>query len=163
MSFQVSGTDQLYLPTWCVCVLSGEGLGQYITYSEVLREFKQTALFLWFNKQLVLTSCAVSSCFYSTANVEFIYFTMKQSWSTVPYHPCRSTKSILMDSFYESIDAQVTYCPLSCSCTWKKVGEMEISLISVKDKVSSTKELSALLNFEEKFSNRPFSSSNQVS
>lgn len=40
-------------------------------------------------------------------------------------------------------------------------GEMEITLISVKDKVSST--LSASFNFVEKLRNRPISNSNQVS
>lgn len=56
MLLKASGTESPYLPTCCVYVLSGQVLlGQYITYSEVLGEFRQAATFWWFNKQLVLT------------------------------------------------------------------------------------------------------------
>jgi len=57
----------------------------------------------------------------------------------------------------------VTCCPLPGSHTLKKDREMEISLISIKDKVSSSKVLSALLNLEEKFWDRPSASSNEAS
>lgn len=91
---------------------------------------------------MVLTSSIVSSCFDSTANVKLLLSEVELEYHSLPSMYV-GVLSILLACYYKSIDAQVTWCPLSCSYTLKKPRGKGISLISVK--VSNIKVLSLAL------------------